>query len=233
MVLAEKGKEQRKKGPEGSIATWPAREWGGRESHSERRGVIWSAEREPKWGRKEADLGMDFWKTQEGWREHLEGERIAAAWDRTRVREEIGHEQQESRGGEKETLRPRWNRELGEQRGKLNPGVASCLDTDDFFSYTEEDENFKSPVYKAFFYYLWQKMTFICKPCWAWGSGLIHWVVSDPLPLSYHKIEVREEETWGKKWLTLECHSVVAFFCFNEVFWPCCALSSGVVAPRF
>ena len=60
MVLAEKGKEQRKKGPEGSIATWPAREWGGRESHSERRGVIWSAEREPKWGRKEADLGMDF-----------------------------------------------------------------------------------------------------------------------------------------------------------------------------
>ena len=59
-VLAEKGKEQRKKGLEGSIATWPAREWGGRESHSERRGVIWSAEREPKWGKKEADIGMDF-----------------------------------------------------------------------------------------------------------------------------------------------------------------------------
>ena len=55
-----KGKEQRKKGLEGSIATWTAREWGGRESHSERRGVIWSAEREPKWGRKEADTGMDF-----------------------------------------------------------------------------------------------------------------------------------------------------------------------------
>ena len=55
-----KGKEQRKKGLEGSIATWPAREWGGRESHSERRGVIWSAEREPKWGKKEADIGMDF-----------------------------------------------------------------------------------------------------------------------------------------------------------------------------
>ena len=51
-MLAEKGKEQRKKGLEGSIATWPAREWGGRESHSERRGVIWSAEREPKWGEK-------------------------------------------------------------------------------------------------------------------------------------------------------------------------------------
>ena len=60
MVLAEKGKEQRKKGLEGSIATWPARERGGRESHSERRGVIWSAEREPKWGKKEADIGMDF-----------------------------------------------------------------------------------------------------------------------------------------------------------------------------
>ena len=55
-----KGKEQRKKGLEGSVATWPAREWGGRESHSERRGVIWSAEREPKWGKKEADIGMDF-----------------------------------------------------------------------------------------------------------------------------------------------------------------------------
>ena len=27
MVLAEKGKEQRKKGLEGSIATWAAREW--------------------------------------------------------------------------------------------------------------------------------------------------------------------------------------------------------------
>ena len=39
-MLAEKGKEQRKKGLEGSIATWPAREWGGRESHSERREVI-------------------------------------------------------------------------------------------------------------------------------------------------------------------------------------------------
>ena len=60
MVLAEKGKEQRKKGLEGSVATWPAREWGGRESHSERRGVIWSAERERKWGKKEADIGMDF-----------------------------------------------------------------------------------------------------------------------------------------------------------------------------
>ena len=45
---------------EGSIATWPAREWGGRESHSERREVIWSAEREPKWEKKEADIGMDF-----------------------------------------------------------------------------------------------------------------------------------------------------------------------------
>ena len=31
-----KGKEQRKKGLEGSIATWTARELGGRESHSER-----------------------------------------------------------------------------------------------------------------------------------------------------------------------------------------------------
>ena len=40
-------------------------------------------------------------------REHFEGKRIAAAWDRTRVREEIGQEQQESRGGEKETPRPR------------------------------------------------------------------------------------------------------------------------------
>ena len=40
-------------------------------------------------------------------REHFEGERIAAAWDRTRVREEIGHEQQESREGEKETPRTR------------------------------------------------------------------------------------------------------------------------------
>ena len=30
------------------------------ESHSERRGVIWSAERERKWGKKEADIGMDF-----------------------------------------------------------------------------------------------------------------------------------------------------------------------------
>jgi len=55
-----KGKEQRKKGLEGSIATWTARELGGMESHSERRGVIWSAEREPKWGKKEADIGMDF-----------------------------------------------------------------------------------------------------------------------------------------------------------------------------
>ena len=53
MVLAEKGKEQRKKGLEGSIATWPAREWGGRESHSERRGVIWSTEREPKRGKRQ------------------------------------------------------------------------------------------------------------------------------------------------------------------------------------
>ena len=60
MVLAEKGKEQRKKGLEGSIATWPAREWGGRESHSERSGVICSAETEPKWGKKEADIGMDI-----------------------------------------------------------------------------------------------------------------------------------------------------------------------------
>ena len=59
-VLPEKGKEQRKKVLEGSIATWPAREWGGRESYSKRRGVIWSAEREPKWGKKEADIGMDF-----------------------------------------------------------------------------------------------------------------------------------------------------------------------------
>ena len=80
-------------------------------------------------------------------REHFEGERIAAAWDTTRVRQEIGQEQQESRGGEKETRRLRWNREIGEQRGKLDPGVASCLDTDDFFSYTEEAENFKTPVY--------------------------------------------------------------------------------------
>ena len=36
-------------------------------------------------------------------REHFEGERIAAAWDRTRVREEIGQKQQESRGGERDT----------------------------------------------------------------------------------------------------------------------------------
>ena len=35
-MLAEKGKEQRKKRLEGSIATWPAREWGGRESHSKK-----------------------------------------------------------------------------------------------------------------------------------------------------------------------------------------------------
>ena len=83
------------------------------------------------------------------------------------MREEIGQEQQESRGGEKETRRPRLNKETGEQRDKLDPGVASCLVTDDFFSYTEEAENFKTPVYKAcvFFYYLWQTMTFICKPC--------------------------------------------------------------------
>ena len=83
------------------------------------------------------------------------------------MREEIGQEEQESRGGEKETPRPRLNKETGEQRDKLDPGVASCLDTDDFFSYTEEAENFKTLVYKAcvFFYYLWQKMTFICKPC--------------------------------------------------------------------
>ena len=61
MVLAEKEVRSRgRKGLEGSIATWPAREWGGRESNSERRGVIWSAEREPKWGKKEADIGMDF-----------------------------------------------------------------------------------------------------------------------------------------------------------------------------
>ena len=61
IVLAEKEVRSRgRKGLEGSIATWPAREWGGRESHSERRGVIWSAEREPKWGKKEADIGMDF-----------------------------------------------------------------------------------------------------------------------------------------------------------------------------
>ena len=40
-------------------------------------------------------------------REHFEGERIAAAWNRTGVREEIGQEQQESRRGEKETLRLR------------------------------------------------------------------------------------------------------------------------------
>ena len=39
-------------------------------------------------------------------REHFKGERIAAAWDRTHVREEIGQEQQESRGGEKETPDP-------------------------------------------------------------------------------------------------------------------------------
>ena len=38
-----------------------------------------------------------------GERDHFEGERIAAAWDRTRVREEIGQGQQESRGREKET----------------------------------------------------------------------------------------------------------------------------------
>ena len=36
-------------------------------------------------------------------REHFEGERITAAWDRTRVREEIGQKQQESRGGERDT----------------------------------------------------------------------------------------------------------------------------------
>ena len=61
IVLAEKEVRSRgRKGLEGSIATWPAREWGGRESNSERRGVIWSAEREPKWGKKEADIGMDF-----------------------------------------------------------------------------------------------------------------------------------------------------------------------------
>ena len=69
--------------------------------------------------------------------------------------------------GEKERPRdPDEIRELGEQRGKLDPGVASCLDTDNFSS-TEEDENFRTPVYKArvFFSYLWQKMAFICKPC--------------------------------------------------------------------
>ena len=61
IVLAEKEVRSRgRKGLEGSIATWPAREWGGRESHGERREVIWSAEREPKWGKKEADIGMDF-----------------------------------------------------------------------------------------------------------------------------------------------------------------------------
>ena len=70
------------------------------------------------------------------------------------MRQEIGQEQQESRGGEKETRRLRWSREIGEQRGKLDPGVASCLDTDDFFSYTEEAENFKTPVYKACVFFL-------------------------------------------------------------------------------
>ena len=35
-MLAEKGKEQRKKELEGSIATWPVREWEGRESHSKK-----------------------------------------------------------------------------------------------------------------------------------------------------------------------------------------------------
>ena len=44
----------------GSIALGGARELGGRESHSKRRGVIWCAEREPKWGKKEANTGMDF-----------------------------------------------------------------------------------------------------------------------------------------------------------------------------
>ena len=61
IVLAEKEVRSRgRKGLEGSIATWAAREWGGRESHSERRGIIWSAERERKWGKKEADIGLDF-----------------------------------------------------------------------------------------------------------------------------------------------------------------------------
>ena len=32
--------------------------------------------------------------------------------------------------------------------------MASCLDTDDFFSYTEEAENFKTPVYKACVFFL-------------------------------------------------------------------------------
>ena len=90
------------------------------------------------------------------------------------MREEIGQEQQESRGGEKETRRLRWSREIGEQRGKLDPGVASCLDTDDFFSYTEEAEDFKTPVYKAcvFFYYLWQKMTFHLQTLLSLGQWL-------------------------------------------------------------
>ena len=89
------------------------------------------------------------------------------------MRQEIGQEQQESRGGEKETRRLRWS-EIGEQRGKLHPGVASCLDTDDFFSYTEEAENFKTLVYKAcvFFYYLWQKMTFYLQTLLSLGQWL-------------------------------------------------------------
>ena len=65
--------------------------------------------------REGADIGEERGRHRYGFlkdsgrleREHFEGERITAAWDRTRVREEIGHEQQESREGEKETPRPR------------------------------------------------------------------------------------------------------------------------------
>ena len=47
--------------------------------------------------------------------------------------------------------------------------MASCLDTDDFFSYTEEAENFKTPVYKAcvFFYFsFFFSFFFFCILAW-------------------------------------------------------------------
>ena len=106
MVLAEKGKEQRKKELEGSIATWPVREWEGRESHSKKGSNLESregAEMGEERGRHRYVFLKDSGRLK---REHFEGEQIAAAWDRTRVREEIGQEQQESRGGEKETPDP-------------------------------------------------------------------------------------------------------------------------------
>ena len=55
--------------------------------------------------------------------------------------------------------------------------MASYLDTDDFFSYTEEDANFKTLVYKAcvfFFLLLVAEDDFHLQNLLSLGSGLIH-----------------------------------------------------------